>query len=271
MVLVAAFVSTSPAWAQNVPHWRWQKGQQLTYKSEQITQAADVLKDNSIETSTRLNVTKRWDVLDVDAQGTATVQLKLLALKIETTTPGGEVLQFDSTNPEKSTPQLRQSLASFVGPTLAVLRLDGRGRVIEVKESQFGPASKYENELPFVGWLPERMPRPDHTWERAYRITLAPPQGTGEQFAALQCYRLTNFTAETMTVRLTTELKTQPAAQADRVPLLQLLPEGEFVFDHKAGRLLSATLKIDKTLQNHRGEGSSHHFKSVTREVLVEE
>ena len=143
--------------------------------------------------------------------------------------------------------------------------------MLEVKESQFGPASKYENELPFVGWLPERMPRPDQTWERAYRITLAPPQGTGEQFTALQRYRLTNFTAETMTVRLTTELKTQPAAQADRVPLLQLLPEGEFVFDHKRGRLLSATMKIDKTLQNHRGEGSSHHFQSVTREVLVEE
>src|SRR5208337_1131026 len=99
MVLVVAFVSTSPAWAQNVPRWHWQKGQQLIYKSEQVTQASDVLNNSAIETSTRLNVTKRWDVLDVDAEGSATVQLKLLALKIETTTPGGEVLQFDSTNP----------------------------------------------------------------------------------------------------------------------------------------------------------------------------
>jgi hypothetical protein len=270
MTLVAALVWTGSTWAQSLPRWHWQKGQSLTYKSEQATQASDIFNTSANETSTRLNVVKRWDVLEVDAAGIATVSLKLLSLKLETKTPSGEFLQFDSTNPEKSTPQLKDSLTAFVGPTLGVLRVDNRGRVMEVKESKFGPASKYENELPFVGILPETTPRLDSTWERDYHITLAPPQGTGEQFAAQQRYRMKNVTSQTMTIQLATELKTQPAAPADRVPLLQLLPEGEFVFDMKAGRLLSAELRIDKTLQNHRGQGTSHRFQSITRETLVE-
>jgi hypothetical protein len=47
------------------------------------------------------------------------------------------------------------------------------------------------------------------------------------------------------------------------VPLLQWLPEGEMVFDVQAGILRSATLKIDKELTGHQGEGSSYHFQSV--------
>ena len=261
---------TGSTQAQNAPRWRWQKGQSLVYKSEQATQATDVFSNNRIETSSQLHLTKRWDVSEVDALGVATVHLKLLALKLETKTPEGEVLQFDSANPEKSTPVLRDKLSVYVGRTLAVLRVDGRGQVIEVKDSQFGPASKYENELPFAGILPDKMPQVDSTWQRDYRITLAPPQGTGEQYVAQQHYRLKSATADTMTVQVTTELKTQPDALADRVPLLQLVPEGEFVFDTKAGRLLSANFTIDKTLQNHRGQGSSHRFQSVSKETLVE-
>ncbi len=157
------------------------------------------------ETSNKLQLLKRWEVLDVDARGVATLQLKLLALKMETTTPGGDVLVFDSTNLANSTEGLREKLNWYVGPVLAVLCVDGRGRVVEVKESNFGPASKYDNELPFAGVLPENMPRPDQSWDRPYKVTLAPPQGTGEQFAAVQKYRLKNSTPETLTMSLTTE------------------------------------------------------------------
>jgi len=110
-----------PIWGQGLvpssgtvsqlPRWKWVKGQSLSYQSEQVTHASDVINNNRIETSTRLQVLKRWDVLAVDKDGIGTLQLKLRALKLETTTPGGEALTFDSTNPEKGTPQLRDKLA----------------------------------------------------------------------------------------------------------------------------------------------------------------
>ncbi len=268
--LLTVLVLTGPGWGQSGPRWHWQKGQVLVYRFEQNTQAADVISNARVETSTRLQLTKRWEILDLDGQGVATLQLKLQALKMETTTPSGEVLVFDSTNPEKSTEGLRERLAAFVGPVLAVLRVDARGQVVEVKQSNFGPASKYQNELPFAGVLPASLSQQDQSWDHDYQITLDPPQGTGEQFAAVRHFRLKSADATTMTVALTTELKQKPSLPADQVPLLQLIPEGEWVFDHKNGRLIRAQFQIDRTLENHRGEGSSHHFRSQTAEQLIE-
>ena len=61
-----------------------------------------------------------------------------------------------------------------------------------------------------------------------------------------------------------------PENALDRVPLLQLQPEGEVVFDIALGRLHSASLKIEKELKGHQGEGSSYKFQSSYTEKYVE-
>jgi hypothetical protein len=270
MAMMGVLVLAVAASAQTPPRWHWQPGQELTYKVEQSTVASDTVNSSKVETSNQMALTRRWQVVDVDSTGVATIHLKLLGLKSDITTPGGETLHFDSSNPDKSTAVLREQMMRFVGPTIAVLRVDGLGKVIEAKDLGFGPPTRYENELPFHGWLPEALPEVGASWQRNYQITLAPPQGTGEQFAALQTYRCKGISSDLLTVAVTTEMKAQPAALADRVPLLQLQPEGEFVFDLKAGRLKSATMKIDKLLQGHQGEASSHRFQSTYKEELVE-
>jgi hypothetical protein len=245
---------------------RWQAGQVLVYRAEQSTQAAEVVADTQVESKTRLVSTKRWQVLGVDPSGVATLQLSLQALLLETTTPAGEVLRYDSANPDKSTPQMRDQLSRYVGQPLAVLRVDGRGQVVEVKESKFGPPSRFENELPFVGLLPADGPRAGQAWDRPYQITLEPPQGTGEKFAAVQHYACKSVANNLATVALTTEVKAPPAAPVDNVPLLQFQPEGEVVFDLQAGRLQSAALHVEKELKGHQGEGSSYRFRCTYAE-----
>src|SRR4051812_44013630 len=174
-------VPTAPA-QTGVWAFHWQPGQTLTYRVEQVTQAADNLGETKVETTTKLTNLKRWQVLAVDAQGVATLQLSLVALRIETTTPKGEVLLFDSADPDKSSPQLKEQLVKFIGQPLAVVRLDGRGNLIEVKESKHGPASRFECELPFTVVLPGAPVQAGMSWERGYRVTLEPPQGTGEKY-----------------------------------------------------------------------------------------
>ena len=80
----------------------------LTYRVEQVTTAADVVGDSKAETKTRLNLIKRWQVIAVDATGAATLQLSLAMLRLETNTPGGDKLLFDSASPDRNTPELRQ-------------------------------------------------------------------------------------------------------------------------------------------------------------------
>jgi hypothetical protein len=270
LALCAGLFLAADAPAQTAWRFRLQPGQVLTYRVEQATTATETTAGNKEEKSTtKLSLLKRWQVLDVDNAGTATIQKSLLAMRLETTLANGEVLLFDSADPEKSNAQLREQLSGFVNTPLAVLRIDARGQVLEVKESRFGPASRFESEPPFLFTLPEAEPQPGQAWERTYQITLEPPMGTGEKYAAVQRCACKEAAGATATVTLATALKTLPESVADRVPLLQMQPEGEIVFDVQAGCVRSASLRIDKELTGHQGEGSRYHFQSVYTEELV--
>jgi hypothetical protein len=268
----AAFATiflTTAAPAQTAPRFRWQPGQVLTYRVAQVTSASETSDGNSVATSTKLNETKRWQVLAVDAAGTATLQLSLAALRVETTTPKGDAILFDSANLDKSDPAMREQLGRFLGQPLAVLRVDAQGKVVEVKECKYGPASRFESEPPFVVVLPTAPPQTAPTWERSYQVTLEPPQGTGEKYDAVQKYVCKAATPTALTCSVTTLIPKPPAALADQIPLLQMQPEGEIVFDLQSGRLQTARLVIDKELKNYQGDGSCYHFQSSYIEEYV--
>lgn len=265
LVLAPAALAQTPAW-----RFHWQPEQVLTYRVEQVTSAAEMSAANKVEESTtRLTLTKRWQVLAVDAAGVATLQKSLTALRLETTRPDGEVLLFDSANPEQSNPQMRDQLQRYVGQPLAVLRVDRQGRVVAVLESKHGPASRFESEPPFLFTLSDIGPQEGQNWEREYPITLEPPQGTGEKYDAVQKYLCKGRNGPAATILLTTTLKTMPESLLDRVPLLQMQPEGELVFDLQAGLLRSANLRIDKEIKGHQGEGSSYRFQSTYKEEYL--
>jgi hypothetical protein len=244
------------------PRLRWTTGQVLLYRTEHNTIAIDQIGDNKNESKSVLKMIRRWQVTAVDTAGVATIQLSIIALYQERTTQSGDVLKFDSANLDKSTPQLKEAMAKFLNTPLATIRVNSQGQVVEVKDSK-SPAYTYENELPFIGILPAAKVQPASTWERGYKITVGPPLGTGEKYDALQRFVCKNATADSLTATLTTELKTAPKVPADAIPLWQMLPAGELVWDVKNGRLASAKLTIDKELKGHQGEGSICKFQST--------
>jgi hypothetical protein len=263
-VLCGVLVMASLAQAQ-APRFRWQSGQVLVYRTEHNTVASYVMGENKDETKTRVQSIKRWQVMDVDSAGLATLQVSLQALFFETTPLSGEPFVFDSAHLDKSTPALRKQYENYIGQPLVVVRIDGQGKVLEVKEARPGySAAKYESEPAFKLLLPAEPLKEGTSWERAYQIVLEPPQGTGdEKYAAVQRYICKGVADHLATVSLATEMKSVPAAQEDQVPLWQMQPEGEIVFDLQAGRLQKATLKIDKQAKI---EGGNTHFESVYTE-----
>ena len=261
---LALLVTAALAPAQTAPaRLHWQTGQVLTYRVEQITSTTETLPDGKAESKTKLNLIKRWQVVAVDAAGVATLQLSVAMMRHEMITPSGDVWLYDSTTPEKSTPDFREQHAKYVGVALALLRVDGQGRVVEVKESKFGPASRFENELPFIGVLPADGPRAGQEWQRDYKITLEP-----SKYDAVQKYACKSVADGTAVASVTTGLKTPPPS-AEQAALLDLLPEGEIVYDLKAGRMKSASLKIDKEVKGHQGEGSSYRVQATYNEEYI--
>jgi hypothetical protein len=266
--LSAALLNSAPALAQNGGAWqfRWQKGQTLSYRVEHTTFVSEMSSGSKVETSSKLKLVKRWQVVDVDASNVATLQLSLTSLRHEQTRPNGVVMLFDSADLARSDPELREQMGQLIGKTLASLKINGLGQVVAVTQ---GSANVFESEPPFIAVLPGQAVSVGQGWQRTYQVSLDPPVGTGEKFAAKQIYRLTSVDGGKATLALSTELQSQPESVADRVPLLQKQPQGQVVIDVSTGRLLSARLAIDKTLENHKGQGSNYRFQSQYTEELI--
>jgi hypothetical protein len=255
--------------AQAQVRFGWQAGTTLHYRFEHTTQVSEQVGDNSVTSSTKLQGAKRWQVQEVTPQGIATLQMSMTALRYEIKTSSGDTLIYDSTEPEKSSPDLREQLGKYVNTPLVVLKLDAQGKVVEVQKCSFGSANGFEAQPPFLITLPENGLEANQTWQRQYMLTLDPPHGTGEKYGAVQNYLCKTIEGGRATVGLTTTVAKPPESAADRVPLLQWLPEGEVVFDLKTGWTVSGRLRVSQELKGHQGEGSVYKFQSSYEETLV--
>ena len=261
--LIAA--ASSQARGQEPWQFQWKAGQTLDYRVQHTTSVTEVVQGARVETHSRLDLVKRWKVVEVNAEGVATLELVLTSMRNEQTRPSGETLLFDSKNLDKSTPELRE-MNKFLGKPLAVLRLDRFGRTHEVK---LGSAARYEAEPPFVLVLPGAAPKQGQAWLRPFNVTLEPPLGAGEKHSAQHRFTCKKIEGNQATVALATEFTKMPDAPQDQLPLLQKATEGEVVFDIGAGRMTRAQLNINKMVENHQGAGSSYHLVSGYTEELA--
>lgn len=267
LVICGVLVMAASGLAQNSEwRFRWQKGQVLPYNVEHVTKVKETVGGKQVESTSKLRLVKRWQVTEVDANGVGTLQLSLVSMRHEQTRPNGEVLLFDSENPDKSTPELREQMKKYLGTALAQIRVDSQGRVLEASKDA---GNKYDSEPPFVVLLPGKAPGPGQGWKRTYQVKLDPPHGAGEKYDASQTYQCSKVENNQATIRFITEFAALPDNINERMPLLQRQPDGVAIFDLESGRLLRALLQTDRTVPNHRGEGSSYHFTSTYDERFV--
>ncbi len=255
--LALVMLLSSSAFGQPAKRFQWRSGQILTYRVTETITKKEVVDSKRSEATSKLQHLKQWKTVDVDASGTATLELSLRTFRLEQPTPSGEVLTFDSDQPAGSDPQLREQLGKYVGTPLAILRVDTQGRLLEVRECRYGPASRFEGQLPFVVTMPDSGPSVGQTWERVFQVTLEPPAGLGEKYDAVQRYACESTEDGILRIALRTALKAPPQSPAEQAALLLNEPQGEIQFDLRAGRMKSCQLRIDREVKNHAGDRSS--------------
>jgi hypothetical protein len=256
-----------PSFAQAPWQFQWKKGLTLTYKIKLATSVIEVVEGATNSSSSKVDLVNRWKATDLDDKGIATLEMSIVSMRNEQKLTSGDVLLFDSANPDKSTPELVKQMSKFVGATSAIVRMDQFGRVLEVKQ---GSAATFEMEPPFVVVFPAAKAEAGQAWRRQFNLVLDPPYGTGEKYEAEQRYDCKKIEAGKATLGVTTHFKTMPDNTRDQLPLLQKDVQGDLVFDIVAGKLLSVNLNIDKTIENHRGKGSSYQFKSQYQRQLID-
>lgn len=261
--LLTAFVAV-PASAQTPWRYKWEKGQVLTYKTQHVTNVVETLEKSKVEIGSRLTLLKRWVVTEVDAQGNATLEMSLVAMRNEQTRPNGEKLLFDSENVANSTPAL-QGMAKYIGKPLHSVKLNPLGQAIEAKEDV---KAKFDAEPPFVVVIPgSAAPQEGQSWSRPFAIT--DPAGGDEKIQFVQKFVCAKTAEGKATLQLVNELKSDVKMPADRILLLQRETSGEATFDIERGITTSVQIAADRKVENHQGAGTSYRYMSTFVEQLV--
>jgi hypothetical protein len=258
--------------------FQWQSGEQLAFSvvhSTTITETAPLRKDGKPETtttSTKLTIGKRWDVKEVDANGSATLSLTITAMKQEIRRPSldpmGKVIT-DEIIMDSATAEGAKAMAEHLNKPILTAKIDPRGNVSDVKAtSGEAAANRLQAELPFRVVLPESPVNANATWERAFAVKLDPPLGTGESYDANQTYTFRGVNAGYSVIAVSTAFKAPPKMAAELQPLIPWLWEGN-VFVSEKGQYAGAKLTAKKTLANHQGEGTNFVFESEYTETAI--
>ncbi len=266
-LMAAAASAQTPA-----ARFHWTAGQTLEYRVEHVTAVTEVVGTRKIETQSKLNLERRWQVLAVDASGTARLQMSLISLRMETKKPDGDTIVFDSKNSDPQTAELNKQLLQYVGKAIATIRIDSQGRLLDAKvlDPMFGSTARMQADLPFKIIWPDDAPRPEQTWDRSCKLIMEPPLGAGESYDAVQKYTYKGIDAGLMRIDLATTVKNPPEAAMDRIPLIPMTPTGTILFDAAKGRMKKADLKCAGEVKDHRPEGGSYTFRSRYIEELIE-
>lgn len=252
--------------------FRWTAGQTLEYRVEHVTSVSELIGTQKIETQTKLNLERRWQILAVEPSGAARLQMSLISLRMETKKPNGETFVFDSKKADAKTAELNKELMQFVGKAIATIRIDAQGRLLDAKvlDPTFGSAARLQADLPFKVVWPDEAPQTGQSWERSCKLVMEPPLGAGESYDAIQKYTVQGVEGNLMRIGLATSVKNPPEAAMDHIPLIPMTPSGTITFDAASGRMKKADLKCSGEVADHRPEGGKYTFSSTYVEELIE-
>lgn len=272
-VTLLTFALLAPAQPSATPavRFKWAADQTHIYKVTQHTLVRETTLDPKTEkpvvseAKTNLALTKKWFVKSVDANGVATLEMSITAMKNEFRKSDGTTLERDSANPEHA-----KEMAAYLNVPIVIVRIDSQGRIVEVKETKGGSAARLHAELPFRMMLPSAASDVGKSWDRTFTMKLDPPLGTGDRYDFLQKFTPTANKDGLLVARVETTLKAPPKALAERVPLVPMLWTGEVYFNTLAGKYHAARLNVKAELPNYQGEGTTFEYESVYSEDAVE-
>jgi len=243
--------------------YKWQPGQALTYKVAQQTVVQETALDPktekpvTTESRTNLALTRKWVVKEVDATGVATLEMQISAVRNEIRQADGETIIRDSSVPEQA-----KEMAAYLNTPVVVVRVDGQGKLVEVKETKQGSAARLRAELPFRLVLPDTGPTPGQVWDRTFALKLDPPLGAGESYDFSQKFTSKGVKDGLLVVGVETALKAPPKTASEQVPLVPMLWAGDVYFHPTTGKYHAARLAAKAEILNHLGEGSKFVYQS---------
>lgn len=137
LTLSVLSLSSSQATAQKLLRWKLQPGETIEVRLAQVMNTEAAIQDAVLKSTVEMLMSMKWEVIGIDAQGTAEMTQSIERMKMNMVTPGMDKLTYDSESKEAPAGPAR-SIAAGIEPLLGVKfiqKMNNRGEIVDVRLS----------------------------------------------------------------------------------------------------------------------------------------
>ncbi|MDR1384843.1 MAG: hypothetical protein LBJ67_13495 [Planctomycetaceae bacterium] len=200
-------------------------------------------------TETYSGSTKVWKVLEVDADGTATLEYSISDANLKNKASlEAEEKTYNSKADEKPLPEFHD-VAEALGKPLAVFTINGRGEMLKkVRKFKYADSAE-ENRITIP--MPENPIAVGESWDYPKEIMLPQKDGTVKKIAIRERYTLTRVKNQVATFDFKTIVLTPLTDDREsQMRILAKIKNGVIQFDIENGCSIWQRLDVDRSVVN---------------------
>ena len=219
-----------------------------------------------VETAT--DSIKSWKIIDVDQEGSATLEHLVDHVKMMTRTSGMETVRWDSDGPE-TPPEGYGGVQIGLGKPLSELTIDSCGRIR--KRKNFFPSPPSNTGDLMVVPLPDTPVTVGTIWTVPDTVVVELPGGKRKSVRTRLRYQVSKLDEDFAIIKVDTTVLTPIHDSQTESRLLERIWSGQITFDIVRGCVLERSVSVDRRVVGFHGPASSIRYKASRKEQLVSE
>lgn len=247
-----SFAHALPAAADGDRHdlrFKFQKGEATHYAIRQQVSIEVEFNDVHEKAEYSANSIRHFKVLDIDAEGNATLEL-MIDRCFMSSTQSGQTVEYDSTNISEPVPPEHLPVAALIGRASVQIKVSPTGVVKGITPLLGQPEEKVDlsdQKLDVLFALPAAEIALGEKWNERFTTTVvvAGPGQLKKNINMERRYRLTKVEGNIATIDVKTVVLTPNIPSDEEAQLIQKLWMGEIRFDIASGRMLGRTQHVD--------------------------
>jgi hypothetical protein len=252
VAVLAGLLLATPIRAEDAPQelrFRFTKGEKIHFSVRHRMQMEVEFAAASEDVASVANSIRHFQVIDVDAEGNATLEI-VNDRAFMTARKSGEIATYDSTRPEEEVPPQFAMVAAMIGRPWVQIKVSPLGAVLGITSLQGDAvenAKVAEQQFEVLFALPKEPVAVGKEWRETLDVEVTVPPGPLKQIVKLQRrYQLDELkdgmaTISVKTIPISAGIDSQKEGQ-----LIHKLWDGQIVFDVAQGRMVRRVQKINK-------------------------
>ncbi len=244
--------------------YKFVAGETIRYQVEHLATVDTRIAGNSQKTKSRSVSTKAWKVTEA-TDGTFKFVHAVEDVDMWQKVSGRQEVRYNSRT-DADPPAEYQHVAKSIGEPLAVVTIDGTGRIVARENKANHPALGFGG---LVLPLPEGSIKLGQTWVVNDKLKIRERDGRFKVVSTRLRYRLEKVQTGVATISVRTQVLTPINDARLESQLIQQLSHGHIKFDVDAGRVISKQLDWDEQVIGFNGPNSNMKYLARFTESLV--